>query len=138
MTCEDEILHKCFHELRCILGMCLGFDFGVGVNIIKMRGDMRVPEEHAGKLVKLATELHQMGGKTRFRVRKNRQHGFHTKDYVDLFKRLSDRLFGHGAFVQKRPQKINAGKQNGKRIQKYVYSYFWTKKKNALLEKCMG
>ena len=125
MASEEEILYKCFHELRHILGMCLGFDFGVGVNIIKMRGDMPVPKEHAGKLKNLAAELHQVGGKTRFRVHKNRLH--RTKSYVDLFKRLADRLFGRGAFILKRRQKINAGKQKGKRIQKHVYTYLWTK-----------
>ena len=66
------------------------------------------------------------GGKTRFRVSKSRRlRGYHIKDFLDLYKRLTDIVVGYNAFAPQKPQKVVVGRRSGKRIQKYVYTYRW-------------
>ena len=51
------------------------------------------------------------GGKTRFRVKKQRRvNGYHIKDIpLDLYKRTTDIVVGHNAFALQRPQKLVVG-----------------------------
>ena len=86
---------------------------------------------YAPTLMRLVGKLHKLsgktGGKTRFRVKKHRRsQGYHVKDFLDLYKRVTDMVMGHNAFAMQKPQKIVVGRKNGKRLQKYIYTYKWT------------
>ena len=119
--------HKILGE---ILSECMGKPFGRGVDAVKIRGDAIVPEKYALDLMRLVGKLHtfsrKTGGKTRFRVKKYRRtNGYHVKDFLDLYKRLTDLVVGHNAFVLQKPQKIVVGRKNGKRVQRYTYTFKW-------------
>ena len=118
------------NKLADILGKCMGRSFGRGINVIKIRGDAKVPEKYAHVLMGLVAKLNRLGtkngGKTRFRVQKRRRtNGYHIKDILDLYKRTTDIVLGHNAFALQKPQKIVVGHRNGKRIQKYIYTFKW-------------
>lgn len=119
--------HKILAE---ILSKCMGKPFGRGIDVVRIRGDARVPEKYAHILMRLVAKLHRMGtkngGKTRFRVKKHRRvNGYHIKDILDLYKRTTDIVVGHNAFALQKPKKIVVGRKNGKRVQKYIYTYTW-------------
>ena len=124
-------LSKYHRILEYILGKCMGKPFGRGIDVVRIRGDAIVPEKYAPDLMRLVAKLHKLsgktGGKTRFRVKKHRRtKGYHVKDFLDLYKRLTDIVVGHNAFALQRPQKIVVGRKKGKRVQKYLYTYTWT------------
>ena len=108
----------------------MGKPFGRGIDVVRIRGDAIVPEKYAPDLMRLVGKLHTLsrktGGKTRFRVKKYRRtKGYHVKDFLDLYKRLTDIVVGHNAFALQKPQKIVVGRNNGKRVQRYIYTYTW-------------
>ena len=124
-TC-DNTLFECYLGLGDLLSCCFGTHFGLGVNVLHIRSDVPVPKKYIPAFAKISRQLHRMGGKTRFRV--NGASGFMVKSYLDLYKRIIERLFpveaGRkcGLLKVQKPKKIRVGP---KREQKYLYSYVW-------------
>ena len=97
-------LSKYHRILEYILGKSMGKPFGRGIDVVRIRGDYIVPEKHAPTLMRLVGKLHKLsgktGGKTRFRVKKHRRsQGYHVKDFLDLYKRVTDMVMGHNGFT---------------------------------------
>jgi len=128
---KGDFLFECYRALSDLLSKCLGQPVGIGFDILALRSDIPVPATHATALSKLSRELHRFGGKFRFRVKKRSTHMI--KDYVDLYKRVVDRIFplvvcnkGVCSLLRaEKPRKIDVTKPGKKRTQKYTYSWRW-------------
>ena len=129
----SDYLLECYYALCGLLSKCLNQKVGVGFDIVGLRSDIPVPAAYARALLKLSREMHRLGGKFRFRVKKNRSSGFMIKDYVDLLQRVVHNLFPlvvcnkrvSSLLRVEKPRKIDITKPGEKRVQKYTYTYRW-------------
>ena len=127
---EHDELWSCYKDFLEFISTVLCTDFNIGTDIVKLRSDICISSDMMKVFGKLVKRLSKFGGKLRFRIKKNRRtKGYHVKDAIDLFKRVTDTMFprsgGYNMFVLTKPQKICDGVINGKRKQLYAYTFLW-------------